>query len=217
MVGEEVAIMEWLVNTVQEVTNLPLCIDSPSTEALVAGLELTKASNPMINSITAEEQRFQNVLPLIKKYNAKIIALCIEDAGMPDTAQDRLRIARGLVTNLEAEGISQGDIYFDPLIKPISAGDKYGREVLESIRLIKDAFPEVHFMCGLSNVSYGLPNRALINRMFMVQTMAMGMDGYILDPTKGDMMGALHIAMALTGQDKYCRGYLKAHRNGLYS
>lgn len=217
MVGKEIEIMEWLVNTVQEVSNLPLCIDSPSTEALIAGLELTKASIPMINSITAEEKRFQSVLPLIKKYNAKIIALCIEDAGMPETAQDRLRIARDLVTKLEAEGISQGDIYLDPLIKPISAGDKYGREVLESIRLIKDAFPEVHFMCGLSNVSYGLPNRALVNRMFMVQTMALGMDGYILDPTNRDMMGALYVAMALTGQDRYCRGYLTAHRKGLYS
>ncbi|AET68471.1 Pterin binding enzyme [Desulfosporosinus orientis DSM 765] len=217
MVGEEAAIMEWLVNTVQEVSNLPLCIDSPSTAALVAGLELAKAPNPMINSITAEEKRFQNVLPLIKKYKAKIVALCIEDAGMPETAKDRLRIAQYLVTKLETEGISQGDIYLDPLIKPISAGDTYGREVLESIRLIKEVFPEVHFMCGLSNVSYSLPNRALVNRLFMVQTMAMGMDGYILDPTNKDMMGALYIATALTGQDKYCRGYLKAHRKGLYS
>jgi len=217
MVGEEVAIMEWLVNTVQEVTDLPLCIDSPSTEALVAGLELTKADNPMINSITAEQKRFESVLPLIKRYQAKIIALCIEDVGMPETAQDRLRIARDLVAKLEAEGISQRDIYLDPLVKPISAADKYGREVLESIRLISEAFPEVHFMCGLSNVSYGLPNRALVNRLFMVQTMAMGMDGYILDPTNKDMMGALYVATALTGQDKYCRGYLKAHRKGLYS
>lgn len=216
MVGEEVAIMEWLVNIVQDVSKLPLCIDSPSTEALVAGLELTKAANPMINSINAEEKRYQNVLPLIKKYNAKIIALCIDDVGMPETAQDRLRIAQDLVTKLEAEGISQRDIYLDPLIKPISAGDGYGREVLESIRLIKEEFPEVHFICGLSNVSYGLPNRAIVNRLFMVQTMAMGMDGYILDPTNKDMMGALYVATALTGQDKYCRGYLKAHRKGLY-
>ncbi|MDQ7093575.1 methyltetrahydrofolate cobalamin methyltransferase [Desulfosporosinus sp. PR] len=217
MVGEEVAMMEWLVNAVQEVTNLPLCIDSPSSEALIAGLELSKSANPMINSITAEEKRLQSVLPLIKKYNAKIVALCIEDAGMPETAKDRLRIARDLVAKLEAEGISQQDIYLDPLIKPISAGDIYGREVLESIRLIKEAYPEVHFMCGLSNVSYSLPNRALINRLFMVQTMAMGMDGFILDPTNKDMMGALYIATALTGQDKYCRGYLKAHRKGLYA
>lgn len=216
MVGEELEVMEWLVNTVQAAAQLPLCIDSPSTEALAVGLNLVKA-NPMINSITDEEKRFNCVLPLIKKYQAKTVALCIEDAGMPETAEDRLRISKNLVRKLEAEGISQAQIYLDPLIKPISAGDKYGWEVLQSIRLIKDEFPDIHFMCGLSNVSFSLPNRALINRLFMVQTMALGMDGYILDPTNKDMMGALYVAMALTGQDKYCRNYLKQHRKGLFS
>lgn len=217
MVGEELELMEWLVKAVQGVTELPLCIDSPSIEALVVGLELAKSANPMINSITDEEKRFNSVLPLIKKYNAKIVALCIEDAGMPESAEDRLRIARSLVTKLGDAGIEQENIYLDPLIKPISAGDKYGKEVLHSIRYIKDEFPEVHFMCGLSNVSFSLPNRALINRLFMVQTMALGMDGYILDPTNKEMMGALFVSMALTGQDKYCRKYLKEHRKGLYS
>lgn len=217
MIGEELEVMKWLVNTIQEVTELPLCIDSPSSDALIVGLDLAKCSAPMINSITDEEKRFTSVLPLIKKYNAKIIALCIEDAGMPETAEDRLRIAKNLVTKLEAEGIPQSQIYLDPLVKPISAADKYGWEVLQSIRLIREAFPEVHFMCGLSNISYSLPNRALVNRLFMVQTLAYGMDGYILDPTNNEMMGALYVAMALTGQDQYCRSYLKAHRKGLYS
>lgn len=217
MIGKELEVMKWLVNTIQEVTELPLCIDSPSADSLIVGLDLVKCSTPMINSITDEEKRFTSVLPLIKKYNANIIALCIEDAGMPETAEDRLRIANNLVTKLEAEGIPQTQIYLDPLVKPISAADKYGWEVLQSIRLIREAFPEVHFMCGLSNISYSLPNRALVNRLFMVQTLAYGMDGYILDPTNKEMMGALYIAMALTGQDQYCRSYLKAHRKGLYS
>lgn len=217
MVNEEVPIMEWLVNTVQEVSGLPLCIDSPSAEALEAGLRLVKAPVPFINSISAEEKRFNSVLPLIKKHNAKVVALCIEDAGMPVTAEDRLRIAKKLVAELEAAGIAREDIYIDPLVKPISAGDKYGWEVLQSIRLIKEEFPEVHFMCGLSNVSYSLPNRALINRLFMVQTMAYGMDGYILNPTDKETMGALYVSMALLGQDKYCARYLREHRKGLYS
>ncbi len=217
MVSEEVAAMEWLVNTVQEVTALPLCIDSPSAETLEAGLSLVKSSSPLINSISAEEKRFASVLPLIKKYQAIIVALCIEDAGMPVTAEDRLRIAKNLIARLQEQGIDQDEIYLDPLIKPISTGDKYGWEVLQSIRLIKDAFPEVHFMCGLSNVSFSLPNRALINRLFMVQTMAYGMDGYILDPTNKEMMGALYVSRALVGQDKYCARYLKEHRKGLYN
>ena len=216
MVSEEIAVMEWLVNTVQGVTDLPLCIDSPSAEALEAGLKLVKSTTPFINSISAEENRFNSVLPLVKKYKAKVIALCIEDAGMPITAEDRLRIATHLITRLEAEGINQGDIYLDPLIKPISTGDTYGWEVLQSLKLIKESFPNVHFMCGLSNVSYGLPNRGLFNRLFVVQTMAYGMDGYILNPTDKAMMGCLYVSTALLGKDRHCRNFLKQYRTGLY-
>lgn len=216
MVSEEIPVMEWLVSTVQEVSGLPLCIDSPSAEALEAGLSLVRSPAPLINSISAEEKRFKSILPLINKYRAKIVALCIEDAGMPATADDRLRIAGQLVNCLEEEGIARDDIYLDPLIKPLSTGDQYGWEVLQSIRLIKDAYPEVHFMCGLSNISFSLPNRALINRLFMVQTMAYGMDGYILDPTNKEMMGAFYVSTALTGQDRYCMRYLKEYRKGLY-
>ena len=217
MVSGETEVMEWLVNTIQEVTDLPLCIDSPSAEVLEAGLKLVKAPVPMINSISAEEKRFQSVLPLIKKYSARVVALCMDDAGLPTTAEDRLRIATHLVSTLEEEGIAHENIYLDPLIKPISTGDKYGWEVLQSIRLIKDKYPQVHFMCGLSNVSFSLPNRALINRLFMVQTMSYGMDGYILDPTNKEMMAAFYVSMALIGQDKYCMNYLQQHRKGLYS
>lgn len=217
MVNEEIECMKWLVNTVQEVSSLPLCIDSPDAEALRAGLSLVRSPSPMINSISAEEKRFKSVLPLVKEFRAKVVALCIEDSGMPVTAGDRLRIARRLVTSLENEGIARDDIYLDPLVKPLSTGDKYGWEVLQSIRLIKEEFPEVHFMCGLSNVSFGLPNRALLNRLFMVQTMAAGMDGYILDPTDKTIMGFVYASMALLGQDRYCARYIKAHRKGMYS
>jgi 5-methyltetrahydrofolate--homocysteine methyltransferase len=125
------------------------------------------------------------VIPLVKEFGAKIVALCIEDAGMPTTAEDRLRIATSLVEALEKDGVAQEDIYLDPLIKPLSTNDKHGREVLDAIRLIKDRFPAVHFTCGLSNISYGLPNRAVLNRLFVVQTMTVGMDSYIpIRPTR---------------------------------
>jgi 5-methyltetrahydrofolate--homocysteine methyltransferase len=135
---------------------------------------------------------------------------------MPTTAEDRLRIAASLVEALEKDGVAQEDIYLDPLIKPLSINDKHGREVLDAIRLIKDRFPAVHFTCGLSNISYGLPNRAVLNRLFVVQTMTAGMDSYILNPTDKAMMGLVYASRALLGQDKYCARYLKAHRSGLY-
>lgn len=218
MVGQEIEIMQWLVEAIQQVTDMPLCIDSPDEGALRQGLSLLKPGyKPMINSISAEEKRYNAIIPLVKEFHAKIVALCIEDAGMPATAEDRLRIAAKLVQDLEKDGVSQDDIYIDPLIKPLSANCAHGQEVLEAIRLIKQQYPAVHFNCGLSNISYGLPNRAVLNRIFLIQTMTMGMDGYILNPTDKAIMGTVYASQALLGRDKYCSKYIKAHRQGLYS
>ncbi|MBP1626880.1 MAG: acsE 2 [Holophagaceae bacterium] len=217
MIGQELELMQWLVETIQAVTDHPLCIDSPDEKALEVGLKLLKPGyKPMINSINMESHRFKTVLPLVKEYKGKVVALCIEDAGMPNTAEDRLRIATDLVEGLGKEGIVQDDIYIDPLVKPLSTNDGSGVEVLESIKLIRARFPEVHFTCGLSNISHGLPNRPVLNRLMVVQTMTVGMDGYILNPCDKNMMGMIYASQALLGKDKFCGRYLKAHRKGLY-
>ncbi len=215
-VFNEVANMEWMVSVIQEAVQTPLCIDSPNPLALEAGLKLARYGVPMINSITDEGERFDTVLPLVLKYKAKIVALCMDDRGMPETAADRMRVVHSLYKKLTAAGVPETDIYFDPLVKPISSVGTAGTEVLETIRMIKAEFPNTHFMCGLSNISYGLPKRAVLNRLFVAQTMAAGMDGYILNPTDKDMMGVVHAGKALIGQDEYCMGYLGAYRKGLY-
>lgn len=215
-VFEELTNMEWLVNTIQAVTDKPLCIDSPNPAALEVGLKLCKCAKPMINSISDEGHRFEEVLPLVLKYNAKIVALCMDDKGMPDTAADRMRVTDNLYRKLTEAGVKDDDIYFDPLVKPVSSVGSAGVEVLETIKLIKQNYPKTHFMCGLSNISYGLPERKVLNRLFVAQTMALGMDGYILNPNDKSMMGVIHAAKALLGQDDYCMGYLKAYRKGLY-
>ncbi|MDO0822128.1 methyltetrahydrofolate cobalamin methyltransferase [Desulfosporosinus nitroreducens] len=216
MVFNEVEVMEWLVNTVQEVVQAPLCIDTPNPVAMEAGLNLCKYGQPMINSISDEKERFAQVLPLVLKYKAKVVALCMDDTGIPETAQDRIRVADSLYTKLTAVGVADEDIYFDPLVKPVSSVETAGLEVLDTIKLIKEKYPQVHFTCGLSNVSYGLPNRKILNRLFVVQTMTVGMDGYILNPTDKEMMGAIYSGLALLGQDAYCMNYLSAHRKGLF-
>ncbi|HML32828.1 MULTISPECIES: methyltetrahydrofolate cobalamin methyltransferase [Sporomusa] len=215
-VFDEVENMRWLVNTVQEAVKVPLCIDSPNPLALAAGLELVKYGTPMINSITDESSRFEAIIPLVQKYKAKIVALCMDDTGMPDTAADRIRVVKSLHAKLTAAGVKDDDIYFDPLVKPVSSVGTAGVEVLETIKLIKEQYPQVHFMCGLSNVSYGLPNRKYLNSLFVALTMAVGMDGYILNPTDKSMMGLIYAAKTLLGQDEYCMGYIKAHRKGFY-
>ncbi|MDD4691648.1 MAG: methyltetrahydrofolate cobalamin methyltransferase [Eubacterium aggregans] len=216
LIGHEVEVMEWLVRLVQDEVDTPLCIDSPSAEALEAGLALCENGCPMINSISDEEERYDSVLPLIKKYNTKIVVLCMDSTGMPVTAEDRMKVVKKLHAKLAAEGIADEDMFFDPLVKPISSVTSAGIEVLDTIRAIKRDYPDVHFMCGLSNISYGLPNRSILNRLFVVQTMTLGMDGYVLNPTNRRMMADIVTATALLGQDNYCGKYIKAHRKGLF-
>lgn len=216
MIYNEVEMMEWLVNTVQEVVEAPLCIDSPNPKAIEKGLSLVKYGQPLINSITAESERYQQILPLVQKYKAKIVALCMDDTGIPETATQRMRVVKNLYQSLTEAGVPEEDIYFDPLVTPVSTGDRAGLEVLETLALIGKEFPKVHKVCGLSNISFGLPNRKVLNQLFLVQTMTMGMDSYILDPLDRVMMGFVHGAQALLGLDPYCTNYLSVHRKGLY-
>lgn len=216
MVHNEVETMEWLVNTIQEAVSAPLCIDTPRAEAIEAGLAAAKNGQPMVNSISAEKDRFVNVLPMVLKYKAKVVALCMGDNGIPGSVEERITIVRQLVKDLTDAGVPEDDIYLDPLITPISTGDKFGLDVLETVHFISQEYPRVHVACGLSNISYGLPNRKILNQAFMIQTMASGMDAYIMDPLDKAMMGFVHASQALLGLDPFCMGYLKAHRNGLY-
>jgi cobalamin-dependent methionine synthase I len=216
MVFNEEETMAWLVETVQSAVSAPLCLDSPNAKALEAGLALVKNGQPMINSITGEKERFETILPMVLKYKAKIVGLCMDDSGMPETAAERLKIADKLIGDMVAAGVPEDDIYIDPLVKPVSTGDMAGVEVLDTIYAVKQKYPNVHGICGLSNISYGLPNRKILNQVFMIQTMTKGMDGYILDPLDKTMMGFVYASQALLGQDQFCMNYLTAHRNGLY-
>ncbi len=207
--------MIWLVKTIREATDMPLCIDSPDPEVLRAGLELC-GPNPMINSTTFETPRFTTIVPLAVEFKAKLIALCIDDTGMPDTTEDRVRISNNMIKKLNELGVPNDNIYVDPLVKPMSAGAHHGTDVLNAIYRIVRENEGVHMICGLTNISYSLPARKHINRTFMIQTMTMGMDGYIIDITNKDMAGALFASQLLLGHDKYCRKYINAYRKGIY-
>jgi 5-methyltetrahydrofolate--homocysteine methyltransferase len=216
MLDREPEVLRWLVENIEKAVSKPLAIDTPNPQAMEAGLSLIKNGQPIVNSITGEEKSYRQMIPLITKYKAKVVALCIDEHGMPENAQDRQRAANKLVKLLTEVGIPPGDIYLDPIIVPVSTSDKAAIEVLHAVQVIKKDCPGVNLICGLSNVSYGLPNRKVLNRVFMVQTLTMGMDAYILDPLDKVMMGQLYAAQALLGQDTFCSRYLAAHRKGLY-
>jgi 5-methyltetrahydrofolate--homocysteine methyltransferase len=215
MVEDEEKMMSWLVENVRSVVTAPLCIDSPSAAALAVGLSLCESGHCMVNSITAEEGRFQSVLPLILKHHCKIVALCMDDQGIPATAEERFPIVDKLAKELLEAGVPAGDIYFDPLVTPLSTSDKGGLDVVRTVRYIGQKYPNIHTICGMSNVSYGLPQRKVLNQAYLVQLMSAGMDGFILDPLDLRLMSLYYASQALLSQDPHCMQYLKAYRRGM--
>ena len=212
-VGQEAEYLCWLAGVVQEVTGLPLCLDSPDPEAIGAALEIVKGP-AIINSITLEKRRLEGMLPLVKKYRTKTVVLCQSDKGMANTVDDRVGIAREGIEALAGEGVGLDDIYIDPLIYPIATDTKSAVAALGAIREIRQLFPGVHTICGLTNVSFGLPVRKLINRTFLVAAMAYGLDSAIIDPTDRELMASLVAAEAVLDRDTYCTNYITAYRKG---
>ncbi len=212
-VQEEPEDLEWLVKTVQEVIDMPLCLDSPSPRALERALGAHKG-RALVNSITLEKERMEHILPLIKKYDAKVVALTMDDRGMPNDSKTRVEIAGKLVEVLEGEGIKKEDIYFDPLVRPVGTDPQQSLMVLEAIKIIMEKFPGVHTFCGLSNISFGLPLRSLINQNFLTMALAMGLDGVIIDPLDKRMMSSLKASFALLNKDEFCLEYINAFREG---
>lgn len=213
-IDDEPERLVWLINTVQEVTDAPFSIDSPNPKAIEAALKVNKNSKPIINSITDETKRYNAIMPLAIQYKTSIIALCMDDKGMPETVDDRVAIAERLIEKLTKEGLTLADIYVDPMIRPIGTGSHYGIVAIETMRKIKAEFPEAHIACGLSNISFGIPARKLMNQAFLVAAMAAGMDGAILDPLDKKLMSFMYATEALLGTDDYCMNYLTKFREG---
>ncbi|MCL1974588.1 MAG: dihydropteroate synthase, partial [Firmicutes bacterium] len=206
----------WLVEVVQEISSLPLCLDSPNVAALKAALPLLKNGQALINSINLEVERYEQVLPLVLQHKAKVIAMAMDDNGIPVTAQARVEVAERLYKALRQAGVAAQDIYLDLLVQPIATTEAGVQPLLTAARQLRASYAGIQFIAGLSNVSYGMPNRALLNRYFLIQAIACGVENYILNPLDKELMGAYYAARALAGQDKFCAGYLKAHRKGYY-
>ncbi len=211
LIKQEVEAMEWLVETAQEVVDVPLSVDSPDPEAIEVGLEKHEGQ-ALVNSITDEDERYEDVLPLIKEYDAKVIALLMEDEGMPDDCDDRIRIATSLVDKLKSDGIEEDRIFVDPIIQPIGTDQEMGLHILNAIEKIREKYPEVHITCGLSNISHGMPLRPLLNRAFCILARSRGMDSAIIDPLDEHLMSLITASETLLGNDDGCMDYLKKAR-----
>jgi cobalamin-dependent methionine synthase I len=212
-IGEEGKHLRWLIEAVQEVTDLPLCIDSPDPEVIKSVLPMVKSA-PMINSITLEPCRLEGILPLVVEYKSKVIALCQTEDCMAETAEDKVELAGQLVEKVTASGVPLDDLYIDPLVYPLATNTESPLATLDAIEQIMKQFPGVHTTCGLTNISYGLPNRRLVNRSFLVAAVVRGLDSAIIDPTDKRLYGSLKATLMVIGKDEFCMAYVKAFKEG---
>jgi len=209
----EVDCLCWLVETAQNEVDLPLSLDSPNPKALSEAIKRHKGE-PMINSISLEEDRFQLLLPVITSQPCSIVALCMAQTSMPTTVEERVGVGSELIEKLTDEGIPLEKIYVDPLIQPVSVDTGMGIAALGAInRIIRD-FPGVNTICGLSNISFGLPLRRLVNRSFLALAISYGLSAAIMDPTDKQLMATLLSTEMLIGRDEYCERFIDAYQSG---
>jgi len=213
LLSDEPRALRWLVTTIQEALKVPLCVDSANPEALAAALDVHQGK-ALLNSITAERERFRAVLPLVKRHQCGVVALCMDDSGMPSSAEEAVEKGSQLIESLLEAEVPPQDIYVDPLVRPVGVEPRAGLMVVEAIRILREKYPGVHIICGLSNISFGLPRRRLLNQAFLVATMTAGLDAVILDPLDRRLMALLRAAEAVLGRDEYCARYLQAYREG---
>jgi cobalamin-dependent methionine synthase I len=207
----EIEYMKWLVDSVRAATDVPCSIDSPDPKVLEAGL-LAHEQPALINSVSLEPDRLDAVTALVRGTKHSIIALCIDEHGMPDTVDDRLQRTERLVNHLAKADVTPDRIFIDPLLKAISTSHTEAAQFLDAVAAIKARFPEVHVTCGLSNVSFGLPRRKVLNRVFAMMAIARGLDSAIMNPLDARMMSNIVTAETLAGRDEWCERYLTAHR-----
>lgn len=207
--------LRWLVETIQAVSDKPCALDSPDPKAIETAMAAHRGT-PMINSISLEKQRYQDLLPIIAGTDLKVIALCMSDDGMPQSVEDRLRVADQLINALVQNNVKTENIHVDPLVQPMSVDNHFGMAFIDTIEKIVAMFPGIHTACGLSNISYGLPARPFLNQTFMVMAITKGLDGAILNPLDRKMMATIVAAEALAGKDDFCVNYLKAFRAGAF-
>ena len=212
--NSEVDDLLWLIEVIQKaLPQVRLCIDSPTPDSLKAVLDQV-AHPPMLNSTTMETSRFEAMAPIIQFRECDIVALCIDGRGIPKSAGQALENAVRLVSDLERLGVKRERIYLDPVIQAVSANTNAALMVLETIDRIRRELEGTNVICGLSNISFGLPKRSLMNRAFLTLAMKAGLNAAIADPLDKKLMGTLRATTILLDQDPWCQAYTAAFREG---
>lgn len=212
-IGSELEDLIWLIDIIQEAVQVRLSLDSSDPRCLLETVERVQEI-PMLNSTTAEEKRFEQMAPVIQKRECDVVALCIDDRGIPKSADQVMENAKKVIEDLENIGVNRERIYLDPLIQAVSTDTEAGLTALETIEGIKREFEGVNIVCGLSNISFALPKRPVLNRTFLTLAMRAGLSAVLIDPLDKRTMGNLRATEVILGRDEYCLEYIKAFREG---
>ena len=207
--------MEWLIGLAQEVSDLPLCLDSSDPQLLVDFMSLCDKPG-MLNSVSMEEGKIETIFPAVADTEWKIIALTCNNEGIPDDAPTKLAITDEIIAAADEYGIAHDRLFIDPLVTTLGTKGDSLTNFVEGIRVIHEKYPDVHFTSGLSNISYGMPYRKAINTQFLCLAMNAGMDSAIMNPMSEDMQATLRATAALLEQDPYCLEYITAYREGMF-
>ncbi|MDD5849583.1 MAG: homocysteine S-methyltransferase family protein [Firmicutes bacterium] len=208
---DEPAMMETVVKRLQGVTALPLQIDTTNPEALERALRCYNGK-PMINSVSGKRESIEAVFPLVRKYGGVLVGLCLDEGGIPDTAEGRLAVAEKIYEAADAYGVPRSDIVLDGLAMTVSSDPKGALVTLGTLRGIRDRF-HGHSILGVSNISFGLPARELINSNFLTMAIECGLSCAIINPGNEAMMRAYYASMALLAMDENCAAFIDRYRD----
>lgn len=206
----------WLINIIQSVVITPLCLDSANPEALSVAIQVVDKT-PMINSISGEPERLRGILPIVAEHNCEVIALGMDGKKIPETSGGRVAVIHNIIEATRAAGVPDEKIYVDPLVMTISTSNQSGCIFIETLQAVREAYSQVHFTAGLSNISFGLPARSFINRAFLTLAIQAGLDSVIMDPLDQELTAALLAAELVLGRDHHCLNYIRAYRAGVFN
>jgi len=209
----EIETLKWLIEVVQDVTDTPLCIDSPNPRVIEAVLKY--ANKPgMLNSISEEGDKCGVLLPLMEGNSWEVVGLTCDNNGIPNDVETKVAITRTMVEKAAHYGITPDRIHIDPCVMALSTANNSLLNFVAEIKAIKELYPNIHVTGAISNISFGLPVRGLLNKTSIAFAIQAGMDSVVMDPLNRDIMGTIFATYALLGQDKHCRKYSKAYRAG---
>lgn len=214
--AQEVETLHWMIDCIQEATDLPISVDSPSADVLTQAYKFCNKPG-LFNSVSGEGDKIDKIFPILRDNPGwECIALCSDDTGIPKSAGDRLKVFDKIMAKAKEYNVAPNRLHIDPLVEMLCTSENGIETNIEVISTVREKYPTIHITAAVSNISFNLPKRKFINLGFTVLAMNAGLDSAILDPLNKDMLGLIYATEALMGEDDFCMEYISAYRDGLF-